>query len=68
MTHDDLRITADEVRQRISAGEEFTVVDARNPQAWAEAADTAGNAIRVDPHSTELPQLPRDKPIVIYCT
>jgi rhodanese-related sulfurtransferase len=67
---DDLRISADELKRRISDGEEFTVVDARNPRAWAESNDKASNAIRVaaDDSDAVLSVLPRDKPIVIYCT
>jgi rhodanese-related sulfurtransferase len=66
---DDIRITAEELRNRMSAGEEFTVMDARNPQAWAEARDKAAGAMRVDLHSTEpLPELSQNKPIVVYCT
>lgn len=69
MTDVDIRITADQLKRRVSAGEEFTVVDARNPQAWAGARDKAAGAIRVDLHSNEpLPRLPQDKPIVVYCT
>ena len=69
MSNDDLRISADELRQRMSAGEEFTIIDARNPQAWVEGRDKAAGAIRVDLHSNEpLPNVPRDKPIVVYCT
>lgn len=69
MTDADIRITAGELKRRMSAGEEFTVVDARNPQAWAEARDKAVGAIRVDLHSSEpLPRLPKDKPVVVYCT
>jgi rhodanese-related sulfurtransferase len=70
MTHDDLRITADELKRRMSAGEEFTSLDARNPQAWAEAADKARAAIHVDLHAGDQtsPKLPKNKPIVAYCT
>lgn len=69
MSNDDLRISIDELKRRMSAGEEFTVIDARNPQAWAESRDKAAGAIRVDLHSNDpLPQLPRDKPVVVYCT
>jgi rhodanese-related sulfurtransferase len=63
-----LRITADEVKRRMSAGEQFTIVDARNPQAWADAVDKAQGAIRVDAHAESLPTLPKDKPVVVYCT
>ena len=70
MADNDLRITADELKTRMSAGEEFTILDTRNPQAWAEATDNARNAIRVDLHAGDqaLPNLPKNKPIVAYCT
>ena len=69
MTDVDIRITADQLKRRVSAGEEFTVIDARNPQAWAGVRDKAASAIRVDLHSNEpLPRLPQGKPIVVYCT
>jgi len=65
-----LRIGADELKQRIQSGEEFTIVDVRNPQAWAAAPDMASGAIRVAADEAEdaLPRIPRDKPIVAYCT
>jgi rhodanese-related sulfurtransferase len=67
---DDLRISADELKRRMATGEQFTVIDVRNPRAWAEAADTASGAIRValDDADQKLPRIPRDKPIVAYCT
>jgi hypothetical protein len=30
------RITVEELKRRMDAGEDFTVIDVRNPQAWAE--------------------------------
>ena len=67
---DDLRISAEELRRRMQVGEEFTVVDVRNPHAWADARDMAAGAVRltVDDFDRELPNIPRDKPIVAYCT
>lgn len=67
---EDLRISADELRTRIQAGEKFTVVDARNPNAWAEAPDMSAGAIRMSLNDMDevLPRLPRDQPIVAYCT
>ena len=67
---DDLRISADELRKRIETGEEFTIIDVRNPNAWAAATDKAGNAIRVtlDNADAILPHIPREKPIATYCT
>jgi len=69
MSEKSLRITADELKNRMSAGEQFTIIDARNPQAWAEASDKARGAVRVDMHANQpLPKLPTDRPIVVYCT
>ena len=67
---DDLRISADEVKRRTKAGEQFAVIDARNPQAWAAASDKAHGAIRVpaDANVKELHGIPRNQPIVVYCT
>lgn len=69
MTHDE-RITAAELRRRIEAGEEFTIIDVRNPHAWAEATDMAAGAIRVALDDTDkaIARIPRNKPIVTYCT
>ncbi|HWH59223.1 MAG TPA: rhodanese-like domain-containing protein [Terriglobales bacterium] len=67
---DDLRISADELRRRMEAGEEFTIIDVRNPHAWAEATDMAAGAIRVaiDDADEAIGRIPRNKPIVTYCT
>jgi rhodanese-related sulfurtransferase len=67
---EDLRIDGDQLRKRMEEGEEFTIIDVRNPNAWAEATDMAGGAIRVslDHLDRVLPRLPRQKPIVAYCT
>ena len=41
------RVTVDEVKQRLERGEQFTFVDTRNPQAWAEAEQKLPQAIRL---------------------
>lgn len=70
MKDNDLRISPEELKSRMAAGEEFTILDTRNPQAWAEASDMAGGGMRVDAHAPEaaLPRIPRAKPVVAYCT
>ena len=67
---DDLRISADELRRRMQAGDEFTIIDTRNPHAWAEATDMAAGAIRVTAGDADeaIGRIPRNKPIVAYCT
>jgi len=54
----------------MQAGEDFTVLDVRNPQAWAGSDVMAKGAIRVPLEGFEqyLPRIPKNKPIVTYCT
>jgi rhodanese-related sulfurtransferase len=51
-------------------GEDFVVIDTRNPQAWAESAVKLPEAIRVPADTLEetLSSIPKEKPIVAYCT
>ena len=67
---DTLRITVEELRKRMEAGEDFTIIDTRNPQQWAQSDARLPEAIRVpvDKLEEKLPELPKDKPIVAYCT
>ena len=67
---DDIRITADEVRQRMQAGENFVFLDTRNPHAWAQShAEITGSLrVPVDEVDKHLPEIPKDKPLVAYCT
>jgi rhodanese-related sulfurtransferase len=67
---EDLRMDADEIKKRMQAGEEFLMMDVRNPNAWAEAGDMAAGAIRVPLHDLDkfLPRLPRSQAIAAYCT
>lgn len=67
---DDLRMTVSELRQHMESGEKFTMVDSRNPHAWGEATNKAPNAIRVPAEEVKahLAEIPKDTPVVIYCT
>ena len=67
---DALKITVDELRRRMDAGEDFTIVDVRNPQGWAEADTKIPEAIRISTDNLErnLSQLPEGTPVVAYCT
>jgi predicted sulfurtransferase len=64
------KITTQELKRRMQAGEDFTVLDVRNPTAWTESDVKARGAIRVPLDSFEqlLPRIPKSKPIVTYCT
>jgi rhodanese-related sulfurtransferase len=54
----------------MDAGEDFTVIDVRNPQAWAESDTMLPEAIRLplDKLEDNLPRIPKNKPVVAYCT
>jgi rhodanese-related sulfurtransferase len=67
---DDLRISADELGKRMEAGEDFVVIDTRNPQAWAQSDVKLPEAIRVqtDKLEEQLTNIPKNKSIATYCT
>jgi len=67
---DASRITVEEMKRRMEAGEDFTIIDVRNPQAWAEADTKIPEAIRIpiDDLEKNLSRIPKDTPIVAYCT
>jgi len=64
------RITVDDLKRRMDAGEGFTLIDVRNPQAWADSGVTLPGAVRVPLDELEryLYQIPKDRPVVAYCT
>jgi rhodanese-related sulfurtransferase len=64
------RITVDELKRRMDAGEEFTVIDVRNPQEWGQSEVMLPGAIRLpmDELDKSLARIPRNKPVVAYCT
>jgi rhodanese-related sulfurtransferase len=67
---DTLRITVDELKRRMEAGEDFVLIDVRNPQVWAESDTMLPEAIRMPMEKLEenLPRIPKNKPVVAYCT
>lgn len=64
------RITTDDLKARMDAGEDFTVIDVRNPQAWAQSDLMMPGAVRVplDDFERYLDQIPKDRRVVTYCT
>jgi membrane protein DedA with SNARE-associated domain len=64
------RITADELKQKIDAGEELVIVDLRHSVDFEADPETIPGAFRMD--SKELEEkndrLPRDREIILYCT
>ena len=64
------RITVEDLKRRMDAGEDFTVIDIRNPTAWAESDTMLPEAIRLPLDKLEdiLTRIPKNKPVVAYCT
>ena len=64
------RITVEELKRRMDAGEDFTLIDVRNPNAWAETDTVIPEAIRISLDNLEenLPRIPKNRPVVAYCT
>jgi rhodanese-related sulfurtransferase len=64
------RMAVDELKRRMDGGEDFTLIDVRNPQAWAESDTMLPEAIRVplDKLETNIPRVPQQRPAVAYCT
>lgn len=65
-----LRITVNELKRRMDAGEDFTIVDVRNLTAWNESDTMIPGAIRVplDLLEQNLPRIPKSRAVVAYCT
>lgn len=67
---DSLRITKEDVISRTNSGEEITFIDVRNPGPWERTARKIKGAIRIA--LTELDRriedIPKNKPVVTYCT
>jgi rhodanese-related sulfurtransferase len=54
----------------MDAGEDFTVIDVRNPETWAETDTVIPEAIPVPLAKLEanLSRIPKSRPVVAYCT
>lgn len=63
-------ISVDQLKRRLDQGDNVLVVDVRQPNAYAAYPGEIPNSVRIPP--SELPErygeLPRDRPIVLYCT
>lgn len=67
---DSIRISKEEVKRRLEAGEEIVFLDIRNPGPWERAEHKIKGAIRLPLNEIDqrVPSIPKGKPIVTYCT
>ncbi len=54
----------------MESGEDFTIIDVRKPEAWAESDTMIPESIRVplDGLEKNLARIPKNRPAVAYCT
>ncbi|HKV63118.1 MAG TPA: VTT domain-containing protein [Candidatus Acidoferrum sp.] len=64
------RITAEELKEKIDAGEELVIVDLRHSVDFEADPETIPGAFRMDAKELEEKndRLPRDREIILYCT
>lgn len=64
------RITRDEVKRRMDAGEPIVFLDTRSDDAWRKAEWQIPGSRRIPPDEVDqhLDELPHDGLIVTYCT
>ncbi len=64
------RITVDELKQKIDAGEDLVIVDLRHSMDFEADPETIPGAFRMDAKELEEKndRLPREREVVLYCT
>ncbi|HXH13024.1 MAG TPA: rhodanese-like domain-containing protein [Alphaproteobacteria bacterium] len=64
------KISVHEVKAKLDRGEPLVFLDSRSPKAWGESQEKMPGALRVPADEVErhLGEVPRDRPIITYCT
>jgi rhodanese-related sulfurtransferase len=61
------RISAEEAKRRLEAGESATVLDLRNPKAWSSSNSKIRGALRLDPNQPRFDSSwPKDRFTLVY--
>lgn len=65
-----IKVTTDEIAERLDRGEDITIIDSRAPDAWDGSDIKAAGAIRIPPDDAEkhIADVRRDMFAVTYCT
>jgi rhodanese-related sulfurtransferase len=64
------RITADELKQKLDAGDDLVIVDLRHSMDFEADPHTIPGAFRMDAEDLEDKEdhIPRDREVILYCT
>lgn len=62
------RVTVDELKQRMDAGEPIVVGDTRSPEAFATSHIAGAVSIPLDSAESAVAGIPLDQEIILYCT
>ncbi len=64
------RITVKELKEKLDGGEDVTILDVRNPTAWANSDVRLPGALRIvmDDLDSRAEAFDRAKTVVAYCT
>jgi rhodanese-related sulfurtransferase len=64
------KITTDEVKRRLDAGEPLVFIDARSDESWSQSNLQIPNSLRVPPDRADefVGAIPPDVGIITYCT
>jgi len=64
------RISTEDVKRRLDAGEEIVFLDTRSDDAWRQANAQIPGSLRLPPDAVErrLHDIPQEGLIVTYCT
>lgn len=67
---DSLRISKEDVKRRLESGEEIVFLDIRNSGPWDRSARKISGALRLplDEIDRRADSIPKNKPLVTYCT
>ena len=66
-TPQSIRIRAEDLKERLHAGQSATILDVRAPRAWDSSDEKIAGAIRVPPAEFRVdPSWPRDRLTAVY--
>ncbi|MHB1157712.1 MAG: rhodanese-like domain-containing protein [Phycisphaerales bacterium] len=62
-----MQISVEDVKRKLDAGESFILLDCREPNERAHCKIEPSMHIPMKRTADQLDQLPKDKPIIVYC-